>query len=71
GRKHDHINNVHLAEMDEISMSMDGGDMHFFLLNGFNDFENLSGESEDRDSIGVMLNVDEEENNIADMTKTF
>jgi hypothetical protein len=41
-------------------MSMDGNDIHLLPLDGYNDFENSSNESEENDSIEVVSNVDEE-----------
>jgi hypothetical protein len=52
-------------------MSMDGDDIHLFPLVGYNDSENSSDESDNNDSIEVVSNVDEEENNIVDMTKNL
>jgi hypothetical protein len=52
-------------------MSMEDDEIHLLPLDGYNDFENSSNESEDNDSIEVVSNVDEEENNIVDMTKSL
>jgi hypothetical protein len=52
-------------------MSMEDDDIHLLPLDGYNDFENSSNESEDNDSIEVVSNVDEEENDIVDMTKSL
>jgi hypothetical protein len=52
-------------------MAMDGDDIHLLPLDGYNDFENSSDESDDNDSIEVVSNVDEKENNIVDMTKNL
>ena len=50
-------------------MSMDDDNIHLLPLNGYDDFENSSNESDDDGSIEVVSNVDEEENDIVDMTK--
>jgi hypothetical protein len=47
---------------------MDGDDIYLFHLNGYHDFENSSDESVGNDSIEAVSNVDDEENNIVDMT---
>jgi hypothetical protein len=60
-----------LLKRIETNMAMDGDDIHLFHLDGYNDFENSSDESEGNDSIEVVSNVDEEENNIVDMTSNL
>jgi hypothetical protein len=42
-------------------MSMDGDDIYLFPLDGYNDSENSSDESDDNDSVEVVSNVDDGE----------
>jgi hypothetical protein len=50
-------------------MSENSDNIHLLPLDNYNDFENSSSESEDNDSIEIVSNVDEEENDIVDVTK--
>lgn len=50
-------------------MSMNDGELHLLPFMDNNDFNNSSSESEDDESVEVVSNVDEEENQIVDMTK--
>jgi hypothetical protein len=60
-----------LLKRIETNMSMNGDDIHLFHRNDYNDFESSLDELEGNDSIEVVSNVDEEENNSADMTRNL
>jgi hypothetical protein len=60
-----------LLKRIETNMSMNGDDIRLFHRNDYNDFESSSDELEGNDSIEIVSYVDEEENNIVDMTRNL